>query len=76
MSFKINGNTWRPKTAVEHADSIIEKVNELLAHSGATDKNGNIIQLKQSYSNALYLLALGDGHRFADQCGRKNGTCM
>lgn len=66
MSFNINGKNWKPLTAVEHADKIIENVNELLRQSGAKDKNGDIIQLKKNYSNALYLLALGDGHRFAD----------
>ena len=66
MSFNIGGKTWKPLTATEHADLIIEKVNEFLQESGAKDKNGDIIQLKKNYSNALYLLALGDGHRFAD----------
>lgn len=66
MSFNIGGQTWKPLTATEHADLIIEKVNEFLQESGAKDKNGDIIQLKKNYSNALYLLALGDGHRFAD----------
>ena len=28
MSFKINGETWQPKTAVEHADQIIDKNDE------------------------------------------------
>lgn len=66
MSFNINGKNWKPLTAAEHADKIIENVNELLRQSGAKDKDGNVIQLKKNYSNALYLLALGDGHRFAD----------
>lgn len=66
MSFNIGGQMWKPLTATEHADLIIEKVNEFLQESGAKDKNGDIIQLKKNYSNALYLLALGDGHRFAD----------
>ena len=66
MSFKINGETWRPKTTVEHADKIIDGVNALLQQNGIKDKNGKIIQLKKSYDNALYLLALGDGNRFAD----------
>lgn len=66
MSFNIGGKTWKPLTATEHADLIIEKVNEFLQESGAKDKNGDIIQLKKNYSNALYLLALGDGHRFAE----------
>ena len=66
MSFKINGVTWTPKTAVEHADLIIDKINQLLQENNVTDKDGNIIQLNKNYGNALYLLALGDGERFAD----------
>lgn len=66
MSFKINGVTWQPKTAVEHADLIIDKINQLLQENNVTDKDGNIIQLNKNYGNALYLLALGDGERFAD----------
>lgn len=66
MSFKIDGVTWTPKTAVEHADLIIDKINTLLQENNVTDKDGNIIQLKKNYGNALYLLALGDGERFAD----------
>ena len=66
MSFNINGETWQPKTAVEHADLIIDKINQLLQENNVTDKDGNIIQLNKNYGNALYLLALGDGERFAD----------
>ena len=66
MSFKINNETWEPKTAAEHADLIIDKINELLQENNVTDKDGNIIQLNKNYGNALYLLALGDGERFAD----------
>ena len=66
MSFNINGETWQPKTAVEHADLIIDKINELLQENNVTDKDGNIVQLNKNYGNALYLLALGDGNRFAD----------
>ena len=66
MSFNINGKTWQPKTAVEHADLIIDKINELLQENNVTDKDGNIVQLNKNYGNALYLLALGDGNRFAD----------
>lgn len=66
MSFKINGVTWQPKTAVEHADLIIDKINQLLQENNVTDKDGNIVQLKKNYGNALYLLALGDGQCFAD----------
>lgn len=66
MSFKINGETWTPKTAVEHADLIIDQINELLQDNAVKDKDGNIVQLKKNYGNALYLLALGDGQRFAE----------
>ena len=66
MSFKINGETWQPKTATEHADSIIDKINELLQENNVTDASGNIVQLKKNYGNALYLLSLGDGERFAE----------
>lgn len=66
MSFKIDGVTWQPKTAVEHADLIIDKINQLLQENNVTGKDGNIIQLNKNYGNALYLLALGDGERFAD----------
>ena len=65
MSFEIDGETWQPKTAVQHADLIIDSVNTLLQQEGVTDKNGNIVQLKKNYGNALYLLSLGDGDRFA-----------
>lgn len=66
MSFKINGETWQPKTATEHADLIIDRINELLQENNVTDKDGNIVQLRKNYGNALYLLALGDGQRLAD----------
>ena len=66
MSFKIDGEEWQPKTASEHADLLIQKINELLQANGIEDKDGNIIQLKKNYGNALYLLALGDGQRFAE----------
>ena len=66
MSFKINGETWTPKTAVEHADLIIDKINELLQENNVQDASGNIVQLKKNYGNALYLLSLGDGQRFAE----------
>lgn len=66
MSFKIDGEEWQPKTASEHADLLIQKINELLQTNGIEDKDGNIIQLKKNYGNALYLLALGDGQRFAE----------
>lgn len=66
MSFKINGETWQPKTTTEHADLIIDKINSLLQENNVVDSTGNIIQLKKNYGNALYLLALGDGERFAE----------
>ena len=66
MSFKINGETWQPKTATEHADLIIDKINSLLQENNIQDASGTIIQLKKNYGNALYLLALGDGQRFAE----------
>ena len=66
MSFSIDGRTWHPKSAQEHADLIIEKINELLQENNVQDKNGNIAQLKKTYGNALYLLSLGDGEQFAD----------
>lgn len=66
MSFKINGETWTPKTATEHADLIIDKINSLLQENNIQDASGTIIQLKKNYGNALYLLALGDGQRFQE----------
>lgn len=66
MSFEIDGETWEPQTATEHAAAIIEQINTLLQENNVTDSDGNIVQLKQNYGSALYLLALGDGNRFAD----------
>ncbi len=66
MSFSINGETWEPQTAREHADLIIDKINELLQENNVKDSDGNVAQLKKNYGNALYLLALGDGQRFAE----------
>ena len=66
MSFEINGEAWTPKTATEHADSIIAKINALLQENNVQDKDGNIVQLKKNYGNALYLLTLGDAQRFAE----------
>jgi hypothetical protein len=66
MSFSINGEEWQPKTALQHADLIIDKINELLQENNVKDKDGNIAQLKKNYGNALYLLALGDGARLAE----------
>lgn len=66
MSFSINGEEWQPKTALQHADLIIDRINELLQENDVRDKDGNIAQLKKNYGNALYLLALGDGARLAE----------
>lgn len=66
MSFSINGVTWEPQTAIEHANLIIDKINELLQENNIKDKDGNTAQLKKTYGNALYLLALGDGARLAE----------
>lgn len=66
MSFEINGVTWQPKTAVEHADAIIDRINAIFQENNTLDSEGNVIQLRKNYGNALYLLALGDGERMAD----------
>lgn len=65
MSFEINGNTWTPQSAQEHALSIMERVNALLQEHNVTDEQGNVIQLQANFANALYLLSLGDGDRMA-----------
>lgn len=65
MSFKIDGATWEPQSTQEHAEAIMEKINALLQENNITDSEGNVVQLKQNFANALYLLALGDGQRFA-----------
>ena len=66
MAFEIDGETWQPQTAVEHADKIIDEINRLLQENNVQDASGNVIQLNKNFSNALYLLTLGDGQRFAD----------
>lgn len=66
MSFEINGETWQPQSSLEHATNIVEKINILLQENNILDSNGNVVQLQQNYGNALYLLALGDGHKFAE----------
>lgn len=66
MSFEINGSTWEPKTATEHAEALLTKINQILADNNITDEEGNIVQLKQNYGNAMWLLNLGNGNRFAD----------
>ena len=53
MSFKINGETWEPKTAVEHADLIIDKINQLLQENNVTDKDGNIVGYSCDLDKAL-----------------------
>lgn len=63
MSFEIDGKTWIPQSASEHTNSILERVNAILQEEGVTDEKGEVVQLKASYGNALYLLALGDGNR-------------
>ena len=65
MSFEINGSTWTPQTASEHATNIIERMNAILQNNNTVDAEGNVIQIKESYGNAIYLLALGDGEKFA-----------
>ncbi len=66
MAFEIDGVTWEPETAVQHADKIIDEINRLLQENNIQNKDGNVIQLNKNFSNALYLLALGDGNRLAD----------
>lgn len=66
MSFEINGETWQPQSSLEHATNIVEKINILLQENNILDSNGNVVQLQQNYGNALYLLALGDGHKFEE----------
>lgn len=66
MSFQIDGTTWQPQTAIEHTENIIENVNQILQENNITDADGNAATLKQNFANALYLMALGDGARFAD----------
>jgi len=64
VSFEIDGETWVPQSATEHASQIIAKINALLQENNVLDAQGDIIQLRQNYGSALYLLALGDGNRF------------
>lgn len=66
MSFNIDGETWQPQTTMEHASAILQKINELCQENNITDADGNVVQLKQNYGNALWLLTLGDGQRFAE----------
>ena len=66
MSFQINGETWTPETASEHTTALMEDINELLQANNITDGDGNIVQMKQNYGNALYLLSLAVGNRLSD----------
>lgn len=66
MAFEIDGETWQPQTAVEHANQIVDEINRLLQENNVQDASGNVIQLNKNFSNALYLLTLGDGQRFAE----------
>lgn len=66
MSFRINGEDWEPQSTQEHANAIIENINQLLQEGQITDKDGNVIQLKPNYSNAIYLITLGEGQRLAE----------
>lgn len=66
MSFKINGETWVPQSTTEHAEAILEKINQLLQENEIRDTSGEVVQLKQNYANAMYLIALGDAQRFSD----------
>lgn len=66
MSFEINGETWKPQSSLDHATNIVERINILLQENNILDSNGNVVQLQQNYGNALYLLALGDGHKFEE----------
>lgn len=59
MSFEIDGVTWTPKTTIEHANSIMNKINSLLQENDIKDDDGNLMQLKKNYSNAMWLLTLG-----------------
>lgn len=65
MSYQIDGEEWQPQTASEHATAIMEKINQLLQANNVTDESGTIVQMKQNYGNALYLLALAAANRIA-----------
>ena len=66
MSFRTRDGNWEPQSTAEHAEAIIQNINTLLQANNITDPDGNLVQLKPNYSNAMYLLALGDGQRFAE----------
>jgi len=66
MSFIYNDETWKPQTTEEHANAIIDKINEQLQQQDVRDESGNVIQLNKNFANALYLLAVGDGSRLQE----------
>lgn len=66
MSIKVNGRSWTPETTSEHTEAVMDRINAILQEEGVTDDNGEIIQLSANYANALYLLTLAAGNRFAD----------
>jgi len=66
MSLRYADETWVPQNTTEHADAIIDKINTALQENNVQDAVGHILQLKKNYGNALYLLALGNGERFAE----------
>lgn len=66
MSISINGETWIPKTTDEYALEWLNGLNTLLAENNITDSSGNIVQLSQTFSNALYLFILAGANRLAD----------
>lgn len=65
MSFKIDNEVWQPKSTTEHANAIMEQINIYLQENDVKDNNGNIVQLSANFANALYLLCLASGSRFA-----------
>lgn len=66
MSFTYNNETWKPQTAEEHADKIIDTINQKLQQEDVRDEKGNVVQLNKNFANALYLIALGDGNRLQE----------
>lgn len=66
MSFEIDGKTWIPESTSEHTESIMTKINSILQENSITDSDGNIIQLRSSFANAFYLLAVSLANSIAD----------
>lgn len=64
MSFKINGEEWKPQSASEHSAELMKKINSLLQENNITDDDGNIIQLSENFANAFYLLCLANASAF------------